>query len=154
MGTKKQRSKPYRARWNGDGVRLRARPHIVASVFGPMYAVIDELERDGTIAISPDGTPVYREVTDGKLYCLVSGVSGVIDAYAIHERRQGRDLDMAPLRQLINRIKYGTPITEIETKAARAALERMRAESMNMTVAYADTLLRDYRLKISIEAAA
>jgi len=148
---KKPRNKAYRPRWNGDGIKLRAQPWKVELVFRPMYQIIDQLINEGTVDQAPDGAAVFRDPKDGHLYETYSAISGVIGAYEIHECRQGRNLNMEPLRLVINRLHYGMLIDGADVIAARQALDRMRAETLQMTVDYADSLLRDFRISELVE---
>lgn len=142
----KRRNKAYRPRDPGC-VKLKTVPWIIDSVFAPLYEIIDQLEKDGTIFITQTGIPVFLNIKDGKFYETVPAISGFIEGYEIHERRTNRDLDMTPLKHLVKRIEYGAPITELETKAARSALNRLRTETMGMTWNYADAMLRDFKIK-------
>ena len=151
---KPRRTKCYQPKWNGDGRKLRTMPWKVASVFGPMEAIIDQLEQDGTVDAIASGTPVFRDFEDVGLYDTCAAFGGVIDAYAIHEIRSGQPLDLSALRQLVSKLKYGTPIFESDTQAVRACLARMKAVTVQMTEAYADRLYRDYAIKNEIEKAA
>lgn len=142
----KRRNKAYRPRDPGC-VKLKTVPWIIDSVFAPLYEIIDQLEKDGTIFITQTGIPVFFNRKDGKFYETVPAISGFIEGFEIHERRTHRDLGMDPLRHLIKRIEYGIPITDIETRAVRIALDRIRNETMGMTWNYADEMLRDFRIK-------
>ena len=44
------------------------------------------------------------------------------------------------------RLKYGMPITSVNTQAARACLSRMRAETIEMTADYAKQLIKDFQI--------
>lgn len=151
---KPKRNKPYCPKWNGDGRKLRCMPWKVASVFGPMEDILDQLEIEGTIDVIDSGTAVFRDYQDGGLFDTVAAFGGVIDAYAIHEIRSGCALDLAPLRQFVKKIQYGMPIFDADTRAVRACLARMKAATVQMTEAYADQLYRDYVTKNEIEKAA
>lgn len=113
-----------------------------------------QLERDGTVDAADNGAPVFKDEVDGHWYCTVSALNGVIEAYEIHERRYGRNLSLEPLRQLSNKLKYGMPIFESDTKAARASLNRMRIETMQMTADYAKQLIKDFQIKEALEKVA
>ncbi len=142
----KRRNKPYRARDPGC-VKLKTLPWLIDSVFSPLYSIIDQLEGDGTIYVTNDDVPVFLNRKDGRFYETASAVTGFIEGYEIHERRTGRSLGMDPLRHLVALIKNGKMITPADTKKAREALDRIRAETMGMTWNYADEMLRDFRIK-------
>ena len=54
----KRRNKAYRPRDPGC-VKLKTVPWIIDSVFAPLYEIIDQLEKDGTIFITQTGIPVF-----------------------------------------------------------------------------------------------
>ena len=149
-GNKKPR-KTHRKTWNAGGIKLKAQPIKMKAVFGPLESILDQLERDGTVDCANNGAPVFKDEVDSHWYCTVSALNGVIDAYEIHERRHGRTLNLAPLRILSNKLKYGMPVFEVDTAAARACLNRMRVETMQMTSDYAKQLINDFQIKEALE---
>ena len=90
---------------------------------------------------------VYQAAKDGKWYSFADGLLGLVEAYEIWERRSVQNLNMIPLKQLIARIKYNTAITQIETRAAKSAVDRMRYATMRMTAYEAEEMLRDFQIK-------
>lgn len=149
-GNRKTRKK-HRPGWNSGGVKLKAQPTKIRAVFGPLESILDQLERDGTVDCATNGAPVFKDDLDGHWYCTVSALNGVIEAYEIHERRFKREINLEPLRQLSNKLKYGMPIFESDTKEARACLARMRIETMQMTSDYAKQLIKDFQIKEALE---
>ena len=143
---KPRRNKKYRPRDLGTAP-LISHMHVIYAVFSPVYRVIDQMERDGTIDVAGDGMAVYKAAKDGKWYSFADGLLGLVETYEIWERRSGRNLNMLPIRQIIARIKYDTAITEIETRAARSAVDRMRYATMRMTAYEAEEMLRDFQIK-------
>ena len=146
MGTSTKPRKAHRQAWNKGSVKLRSRPWTVNAVFNPLEAIIDQLENDGTIDIANNGTAVFKDAVDGEWYDSTVAIIGCVEAFEIHERRHNRDLQMAPLRQLANLLKYGMPITAASTAAARLCLTRMRAETVEMTADYARQLIKDFQI--------
>lgn len=149
-GNKKPR-KQHRPGWNSGGVLLKSQPWKMKAVFGPLESILDQLERDGTVDCATNGAPVFKDNVDGHWYCTVSALNGVIEAYEIHERRYNRTLGLEPLRILSNKLQYGMPIFESDTKAARECLVRMRVETMQMTADYAKQLTKDFQIKEALE---
>ena len=146
MGNSTKPRKSHRRGWNAGGVKLRSQPWKVAAVFNPLEAIINQLEREGTIDVAGDGTAIFKDAIDGHWYDSSVAISGCVEAYEIHERRHNRDLQLDPLRQLANMLKYGMPITSTNTAAARACLSRMRAETIEMTSDYAKQLIKDFQI--------
>jgi len=151
MSRSQKPRRPHRHAWNAGGVLLKAQPWKIKLVFGPLEAIIDQLEQEGTITTSASGTPMFQDSAAGHWYCSVSALNGVIEAYEIHERRYNRALGLDPLRVLTNKLQYGTPIFESDTRAARACLARMRLETAQMTSEYAKGLVRDFQIKEALE---
>lgn len=142
--------KPYRPKFDGDQVKLKMQPWKVAAVFDPLTAILDQLERDGTIDETTQGQAVFRN-HDGEWFDTAAAIMGAVDAYEIHEIRTGCDLQLADLRKLANRLQYGMPVFEAETKAARACLDRMKAETLEMTAGYARDLIKDFNIKEELQ---
>jgi hypothetical protein len=149
-GNKKPR-KQHQKRWNSGGVTLKTELHKVRAVFAPLEAILDQLEQNGTIDTAGDGMPIFKDRRDGRWYCTVTALNGVIEAYEIHERRHKRFLGLDPLRQLSNKLRYSMPIFESDTKAARECLMRMRMETVLMTADYAKQLIKDFQIKEALE---
>ncbi len=153
MGASTKPRKAYQPRWNAGGVKLRSQPWKVAAVFGPLEAILDQLEQHGTIDVAANGTAIFKDAVDGTWYDSAVAILGVVEAYEIHERRHQRKLELEPLRRLANMLGYGMRITGADTAAARACLARMRAETVEMTSDYAKGLIRDFKIKEEIEKA-
>lgn len=151
MAASKKPRKPHRKCWNAGGVLLKSEPWKVRAVFGPLEAILDQLEQHGTVDIAGNGAPIFKDQGEGEWYCTVTALHGVIEAYEIHERRHRRQLGLEPLRVLANKLKYGMPIFDSDTQACRAALQRMRAETLQMTSDYAKQLINDFRIKEELE---
>lgn len=152
-GTKK-RNKAYRPGRTGDAIKLKMQPWKVKAVFDPLLAILDQLEQHGTIDTTPKGQAIFRDHNDGFWYDSHAAVIGVVEAYEIHERRSGRVLNLEPLRQLANKLKYAAPVFAADTAAARACLDRMRAETIQMTAGYARDLIKDFQIREELQKVA
>lgn len=98
--SKKRRNKKYRPR--------AVRPPMIvgaALVFGPIQAVIDQIERDGTVTTNRTGTPIFQDST-GTWYCTATAIQGVIDHCEMWCTRHGRTLPLDSLREFQRFIKY------------------------------------------------
>ena len=146
MGQSRKPRKVYRPKWNVGTSKLRTQLWKVAAVFDPLTATLDQLERDGTIDVAGNGTAVFKDAVDGNWYDSHVAIMGVVEAYEIHERRQQRNLNLEPLRRIANMLKYGMPIGSADTVAARACLDRMRVETLDMTADYAKQLIKDFQI--------
>ncbi|MFJ2989971.1 hypothetical protein ACIPF8_19060 [Collimonas sp. NPDC087041] len=146
MTATKKRNKPYRAKSLGENIKLKMQPWKVNAVFGPLLAIIDQLEQDGTIDTTARGQAVYCDRSDGVWYDSSIAIMGVVEAYEIHERRTGCVLTLDPLRQLANKLKYAAPVFPADTLAVRECLSRMRTETIEMTAGYARDLIKDFQI--------
>lgn len=142
MARSKKPRKKYRPRPEGDA-KMRTRPEVVRRVFAPFDELLDQIETFGTLD-TIKGHAVYQD-WEGEWHDLVSAGDGFCEAFRMKRDRYGYDVE--PLQRLINRIKYGAPITEKETAAARAALDVIRRAVMNMTVSEAQGLVKDAQIK-------
>lgn len=144
MTANKTRTSRRRLVWNGDGPKVRTQPWRLAHVFNPLFAIIDQLEQEGTSDETEEGQAVMRANHDGYWYDSHAAIIGVVEAYEMHEARTGRDLGLAPLRQLAEKLHAGESIHQDLTDAVRACLNRMRAETQAMTIQYANDLTNTY----------
>lgn len=145
MGKNRRPHKPYRPKYAEANIKLKFQPWKVQAVFSPLESILEQLEKDGTIDVA-GARPVFQDHNDGCWYESSPAIRGVVEAYQIHERRTGRPLNLEPLSQLANKLEYGMPIFEADTKACWECLARMRAETVEMTAAYARDLIKDYQI--------
>ena len=150
MAKTKRRNKAYKPR-DPESILLRFEPWKVAAVMNPLESIVDQLERDGTIDVADDGQAVFKDHCDGVWYYSPVAILGVVDAYEIHERRAGVQLQLDPLRRLANKLKYQMMIDQNDTAAARGCLERIRAATLNMTAGYAKRLIKDFQIMEAME---
>lgn len=150
MSRSQRPRKAYRPKFEGDNVKLRHQLWKVHAVFSPLESIIDQLEQHGTIDETPSGQAVFKN-HEGDWFDTAAAVIGVVEAYEIHEIRTGRPLNLAPLRQLANKLQYRMPIFESETKAVRECLARMKAETLEMTAGYARDLIKDFQIKEALQ---
>lgn len=151
MSRSQKPRKPYRPRWNLGGVKIRSEPWRVAAVFDPLEAILDGLERDGEVTTTRDGTPIFRDMNDGHYYETAPALEGIIDAFHTHALRQNRPMPLEPLRVLTRKLRYVMPLEMSDIKAARAAVKVLRAESMEMTLRYANDLIRTTQIRIELD---
>jgi hypothetical protein len=150
MTATKRRNKAYRPR-DPESIKLRMQPWTVAAVMNPLLAIVDQLEHQGVIDVTRSGQAVFKDYNDGYWYDTPAAIRGVIDAYAIHERRIGAELHLDALRRLANKIEYHMPVMVDDTAAARDCLDRIRAVTLEMTAGYAKQLIKDFQIKEAIE---
>lgn len=142
----KQRCKKYRPKPPGEQL-LKTQLWKVAAVFNPLEAILDQLETHGTIDVTRDGKPIFKDATEGEWYETPIAIMGVVDAYQMHQEKRDIDLQMDPLRTLAKKLEYDMPIFETDTKACRECLSRMKKETLTMTSAYARQMIVDFQIK-------
>lgn len=152
MAASKKRSKKYRPR-DPETVKLKMLPWKVSAVMDPLMAIIDQLEQQGTIDVAGADEPVFKDAVDGNWYHSPTAIEGVVEAYAIHERRFGLDLHLEGLRRLGKALEYHMPVCQSMTDAARESLRYIRQATLEMTAGYAKQLIKDFQIKEAIEEA-
>lgn len=145
MANSKKRNKSYRPKPAGEQL-LKTQPWKVARTFNPLYAILDQLEQDATIDVADNDQPVYRDMSTGQWFDSVAALSGTIETFEIHEKQSGIDLDMEPMRRLVNKLQYQMMIFDSDTKDCRKCVDRMKAAAMNMTATYAARMVDDFLL--------
>jgi len=148
----KKRTGGFAPSWNRGGPLLKTQPWKMRAVFGPLEAIVDQLEDEGTINTSADGTPMFRDQADGVWYCTVSALTGIYEAYEIHERRHRRNLNLEPLRRLAHKLQQGELIDDTDTRDVRSCIGRLRMETLQMTADYAKELVSDFQIKEALES--
>lgn len=142
---KKKRNKPYRPK------PVNA-PMIVCSqmVFWPLYSVIDQIEREGTVTTDQRGRPILQD-GDGTWYDTVGAMAGLIDHCEMWSTRTGRELPLDAMRTFCKRLDYVMPIDAAllaEVKKDVAFLQRV------MGVADGEAMLdimRQVQIKVEFE---
>lgn len=150
MAGNKRAKKAYRPRPQGD-VKLSTQPWRVAAMFGPLEAVIRQIEESGTVTTDVQGMPIFKDANDGTWYATCPAIEGVIDAYATHEIRSGRAMPLDSLRRFAKKLEYSSPLTDEDCAAVKRDLITLRRETMAMTIAYASSLVTTTQLKIELE---
>ncbi len=146
MATKKREKKRYVPR-DPANCLIKTQPWRLNAVFDPLLAIVDQLDQHGTIDVSGNGTPMFKDVVDGYWYDSAYAIMGVVDVYEIHEKRADVKIDMEPLRVIATKLRDDLEITTEDIKQVRACCDRMRTASMAMTVGYAAELIRDTQIQ-------
>jgi len=145
--------KRYKPR-NPDSIKLKMQPWKIHALFAPLIAIIEQLEQQGTKDVASDGTAIFRDRNDGHWYDSFVAITGVCEAFEIHERRSGASIGMEPLRQLANKLKYDMPVFSSDTQACRECFHRMRTAALEMTAGYARDLVRDTQIQEQLQEVA
>lgn len=129
-------------------------PLIIGSalVFGPLEAILDQLEHDGTLTCSVRGRPMFRDLTDGNWYDTAAALAGVIDHLEMYEIRHKVTLPVEGLRQFHRFVDHGMNIPGSLLDQLRRdlpALQRVMALSNPDDIV---DLYRQVQIKIEMEA--
>ncbi|MNT24732.1 hypothetical protein D3C72_1602240 [compost metagenome] len=146
----KRAKKVYRPRPQG-GAKLSTQPWRVSAVFGPLEAVIRQIEQSGTVTTDVQGMPIFKDANDGTWYATCPAIEGIIDAYATHEMRSGRAMPLESLRRFAKKLEYSSPLTEDDCAAVKRDVAALRRETMAMTLDYAASLVRTTQIKIEFD---
>lgn len=119
----------------------------------PLEAVIDQIERNGTVDVDRRGTPVFFCNTDGGWYESAPAILGMADFFDMWATRHGREFKAAALRQLANRLEVGMPIDMPLMAALRAEIPTLRKIGAGLTQADASDLLRQTQILAEMDAA-
>lgn len=151
--SKPKRNKKYVPKYSKD-LPLRTCPWKVDFLMSPIDDVLQELEHHGTVNVDSKGKPVFVDTSFGEVYPMVAAALGFIEMWEIYERRYEKQLDLAPLKNLIMRLHYGTVVTDTELQPAKAAVRRIKDALYTMTVEDVARLCKDAQIKFELEKVA
>jgi len=118
---------------------LATMPWKVDKTFSMIEGILKRLETTGDID-TVKGEPVFQAPDRHEWFDIAPALEGTARFFEIHAETVGRDMPTAPLRQLANKFMYGVMIFPSDTELVRDSLPALRAESLKMTLNYADTL--------------
>ena len=124
-----------------------------ALVFGPLDAIIDRLEADGTALTDERGNPVAIDL-NGEEYDAAGGIEGLIWHLEIHASRHGLTLPLDPLRELQIAFKYIKPIMPSTVAKLREALPVLRRAMADANQEEQIDILRTVQIRAELEHAA
>lgn len=108
----------------------------------PLEAVIDQIERNGTVDVDRRGTPVFFCNTDGGWYESAPAIDGMADFFDMWAIRHGRQFDVTALRQLAARLAAGMPLDGPLVASLHALVPRLRRVASTLDHREAQDLLR------------
>lgn len=145
---KKDRSHKRYVPRDRSQLKLRHDPMRLRSVFAPLLGLLDQLDNDGTLTVTGDDEkPSWKDPDTGQWYCTANALVGFIELFELFEERYAKPLPLDALRQLHGKIIDGEMIEAEVTRAARASTSVLYNACMDMTLAEADELVSDYKLK-------
>lgn len=151
--SKPKRNKKYVPKHAKD-LPLRTCPWKVDFLMSPIDDVLQELEHHGTVNVDSKGKPVFVDTSFGEVYPMVAAALGFIEMWEIYERRYEQNLELAPLRNLVMRLHYGTVVTDTELQPAKDVVTRIKKALYGMTIDAVARLCKDAQIKFALEKAA
>lgn len=94
-------------------------------VLAPIEAVIEQIERDGTVTCGPKGMPIFR-TPEGHYASTVYALQGLIHAFELCETRFRTSLPLEPLREFCRGLPYDWPVTESMLARLKMSLVALR----------------------------
>lgn len=117
---------------------------IVDDTFRPFYAMLNQLENDGTIDMATGDIPVVFVPLEEAWVPVIPAVEGIIRTYTLYAQENGIEPQCDGLRRLTRKLELMMPLMVPDVVAARASMDWMRQTSITMTPAhfrrYADEL--------------
>ncbi|QKQ46789.1 hypothetical protein [Achromobacter denitrificans] len=119
----------------------------------PLEAIIDQIQREGTVTIDTRGVPVFYCVADGEWYASAPAIAGMADFFDMWAVRHGRAFKATALRQLANRLEASMPIDAPLMAALHAEIPNLRRIGASLDQADASDLLRQTQIRAELDAA-
>jgi len=124
------------------------------TVLSPLEAILDQLERDGTVHTDERGTPIFLAAPENAWFAMVPALLGVVDMFSMWATRHGKAFDLSALRRLAHKLEYGMPVAEQDTAAVRALLPSMQRVAGSLSHNEAKNLILQTQIKEELEARA
>lgn len=118
----------------------------------PLEAIIDQIQRDGTVTVDARGVPIFHCVADGEWYASAPAILGMADFFDMWATRHGSQFKATALRQLAKRLEVGMPVDAPLLAALHAEIPALRRIGAGLTQADASDLLRQTQIKAELEA--
>ncbi|WP_143218651.1 hypothetical protein [Achromobacter xylosoxidans] len=118
----------------------------------PLEAIIDQIQREGTVTIDTRGVPVFYCVADGEWYASAPAIAGMADFFDMWAVRHGRAFKATALRQLAKRLEVGMPVDAPLMAALHAEIPALRRIGAGLTQDDASDLLRQTQILAEMEA--
>lgn len=155
---RQQRRQAERMQARNRAVRRIERPLPIpmivkaVAVLAPLEAILDQLERDGTIQVDARGRPIFLAPLENQWFAMVPALQGIVDLFEMWATRHGRNVDMTALARLANKLHYSMPITETDIQAVRALMPAIRRIAGLLPHDEARDLILQTQIKECLEA--
>lgn len=94
-------------------------------VLAPIEAIIEQIERDGTVTQTVKGMPIFK-TPDGHYASTVDSLHGLIHAFELCETRFRTQLPLEPLREFCRGLPCDWPVTESLLARLKMSLVALR----------------------------
>ncbi|MGE8691490.1 MAG: hypothetical protein ACN6PJ_30385 [Achromobacter sp.] len=119
----------------------------------PLEAIIDQIERDGTVATDDRGVPIFYCIEDGQWYASAPALVGMADFFDMWATRHGSQFKATALRQLAKRLEVGMPVDAPLLTALHAEIPTLRRIGAGLDQDDATDLLQQTRILAELDAA-
>lgn len=124
------------------------------TVLSPLEAILDQLERDGTVHTDARGTPIFKAAPENEWFAMVPALLGVIDMFSMWATRRGKVFDLSALQRLAHKLEYGMPVSQSDVRAVRALLPYMQRVACTLSHDEAKNLVLQTQIKEELEGSA
>lgn len=94
-------------------------------VLAPIEAIIEQIERDGTVTQTIKGMPIFK-TPEGHYSSTVCAIEGLVHAFELCETRFRTQLPLEPLREFCRGLPYDWPVTEAMLGRLKMSLAALR----------------------------
>ncbi|MGS1115979.1 hypothetical protein [Castellaniella sp. UC4442_H9] len=126
----------------------------MTTVLSPVEAILDQIERDGTVCVDGRGMPIFKASPENEWFAMVPALLGVVDMFSMWATRHEKAFDLSALQRLAHKLEYSMPVTDTDTRAVRALLPSMQRVACTLSHDEADNLILQTRIKDELEARA
>lgn len=118
-----------------------------------LEAIIDQIQRDGTVTVDARGVLIFHYVADGEWYASAPAILGMADFFDMWATRHGSQFKATALRQLAKRLEVGMPVDAPLLAALHAEIPTLRRIGAGLDQDDATDLLQQTRILAELDAA-
>ena len=123
----------------------------VDTVIRPLEAIIDQIERFGTVDVTESGLPVFKPTSETTWFATAPAVEGLADAFEMWGTRHAKAINVAPLRVLAHALATGAEITQTNLADLHALMPRLRAIAARFGHDEAKDIIQQTQIKAELE---
>lgn len=145
---KKKRNKRYIPR--RQPLTFAERLCTTQRIMQPLDSLVENMERYGTVDTIRNRIVVH-DTERQEWYELLPAARGFLEVFEIWARRHNAVLETTGIRQLVSRLEYSAPVTQLELDAAKRDLNQIRRILQRADLHTLTEAIRDADIKIEIE---